>query len=125
MRGSKADLPVALAIEEGVIRMVDWGGMTIEYSTFTKGIDPSPLFKGLPNDECQCPHFGFVIKGRLRYTIGGREEVYSAGDVYYVPAGHTPVIEADTEYVEFSPAEELKKTMAVVERNFAAMQAAE
>ena len=122
MRGSIHDLPVALEIPEGTIRQVDWGGMTVELGVFRDRIDPSPLFKGLPDDRCQCPHWGYVIKGALRFKVGDREEVFRTGDVYYVPPGHLPIIEADTEYVEFSPAIELQQTMEVVERNFMAAQ---
>lgn len=125
MRGSKDDLPVAVNIDEGVIRQADWGGMTVEFGSLTRQVDPAPFFKGLPDDRCQCPHWGYVIKGRLRYRYGDREEVYQAGEVYYAPAGHLPVIEDDTEYVEFSPSEALKKTMEVVGRNFAAAMQAE
>jgi len=46
--------------------------------------------------------------------------VYAAGDAYYAPPGHIPVIEADTEVVEFSPTGEYAKTMEVVARNLAA-----
>jgi hypothetical protein len=48
------------------------------------------------------------------------EEVFNEGDFYYVAAGHTPVLEAGTEYVEFSPTEELHKTIEVIEKNLAA-----
>ena len=71
----------------------------------------------LPDDRCQCPHWGYVIKGRMRYQYSDHEETYSAGDVYYAPAGHTPILEAGCQYVEFSPTDELNQTMAVVERN--------
>jgi hypothetical protein len=38
-----------------------------------------------------------------------------------VPPGHTPVLDAGTEVVEFSPTDELKRTLDVVTTN---MQAA-
>jgi hypothetical protein len=41
---------------------------------------------------------------------------------YYVEPGHSPVMEAGTEIVEFSPKDEYRKTMEVAERNLAAMQ---
>lgn len=120
MRGSIQDLPVAVEIEEGQIRQIDWGGMTVELGTLTTSIDPSPFFQGLPDDRCQCPHWGYVIKGQLRYRFADREEVYNTGDVYYAAPGHLPVIGDDTAYVEFSPTEQLQQTMEVVERNFQA-----
>ena len=127
MRGSKQDLPVDVEIDEASIRTAEWGGMNVELSEFRKRADVkdyhgTDLFKGLPDDRCQCPHWGYVIKGQLRWRFADREEVCNAGDAYYVGPGHTPVVEAGTEYVEFSPADKLKETMEVFGRNFAALQ---
>ena len=122
MRGSFEDIPVAFDMPEGKLRFVEWGSMTIELGEMNARVDPGPLFKGLPDDRCQCPHWGYVIKGTLRYRYADREEAYHAGDVYYAAPGHTPVIEAETQYVEFSPTDLLRETTTVVERNMAAMQ---
>jgi hypothetical protein len=121
MHGSTKDLPVALEIPEGKLWQVEWGGNTVEFGKFNKTTDPAPLFKGLPDDRCACPHWGYVIKGRLRFRFKDHEEVYKAGDAYYAPPGHTPVLEAGLEYVEFSQAKELAETMEVVERNMQMM----
>ena len=56
------------------------------------------------------------------HRFADHEEVYNAGDVYYVLPGHTPVIGEDTEYVEFSPLDRYHQTMEAVGRNMAAMQ---
>ena len=96
--------------------------MTVEAGEVRQTVDVSPFFKGLPDDRCQCPHWGYVLKGRLHYKFADHEEVYGAGDVYYAAPGHTPVLEAGCEYVEFSPADELRRTMDVVERNMLAAQ---
>jgi hypothetical protein len=114
-------LPVTLEVAEGKLWQAEWGGQTVEFGAFNQTIDPAPLFHGLPDDRCQCPHWGYVIKGSLRYRFADHEEVYQAGDVYYAPPGHTPVLEAGVEYIEFSPTAELAKTNAVVERNMQAM----
>jgi hypothetical protein len=47
-------------------------------------------------------------------------ETHRAGDAYYAPPGHTPVVTDGTEVVEFSPTEELGRTMAVLGANLAA-----
>lgn len=121
MRGSMKDLPVSLEAPEGKMWQGEWGGNTVEFGKFKQVVDPAPLFKGLPDDRCQCPHWGYVIKGRLRYRFKDHEEVYEAGDAYYVSPGHTPVLEAGVEYVEFSPSAELAKTMEVVGQNMQMM----
>jgi hypothetical protein len=58
-----------------------------------------------------------VRAGQLRWA--DREETYGAGDVYYAPPGHLPLISAGTAVVEFSPTADLGRTMAVVEANLA------
>jgi len=42
-----------------------------------------------------------------------------AGDAYYVGPGHTPILYAGTEVIEFSPTKELQQTLEVVEKNMA------
>lgn len=99
----------------------DFGPYTVGFERYTADADLSPLFAGLPDDRCQCPHLGYVVKGKVKYTFGdGREEVYEAGDAYYAPAGHLPFLYAGSEVVEFSPTTELQQTLAVVEGNMAA-----
>lgn len=122
MRGSKADVPVALEVPEGTLHAIEWGGMAVELGSWRLEVDPSFVFKGLPDDRCQCPHWGYVLKGQLRYRFADHEEVYNAGDAYYAAPGHVPVLGANTEYVEFSPAEPYHQTEEVIERNMAALQ---
>ncbi|HUF84252.1 MAG TPA: cupin domain-containing protein [Acidimicrobiia bacterium] len=100
------------------------GDYTVGFETYDRDEDPAPLFKGLPNDACQSPHWGVVLEGTLvyRYTDGS-EEVIEAGEAYYAPPGHLPVFKTGTRLVEFSPTDELDKTMAVVMANMEAMQA--
>ncbi|MDP1820129.1 MAG: hypothetical protein Q8K58_09605 [Acidimicrobiales bacterium] len=106
-------------------RYEDLDGYTVGFETYTADDDPAPLFAGLPDDACQCPHWGVVLEGKLvyRYT-DGTEDVIGTGDAYYARPGHTPLFFADTRIVEFSPTDELGQTMEVVLRNLAAMQEA-
>ncbi|CAN5124065.1 hypothetical protein BH18CHL2_BH18CHL2_09900 [soil metagenome] len=93
---------------------------TVGFETYTSDFDMAPLFKGLPDDRCQAPHWGYVLKGKLGYRTARGEEVIEAGEAYYVQPGHTPVLYAGTEVVEFTPTKELAKTLEVVNRNMAA-----
>ena len=96
----------------------------MNFTTFREDIDATPLMKGLPDDRCQCPHWGYVIDGKLTFRYADREEVFEAGDAFYTPPGHVPVKhEPGTEVVMFSPADELRKTEAVMMRNMQEMQA--
>jgi Cupin domain len=115
------------AVDHGPVmdRSEQLEGYTVNFVTFRQDIDATPLLKGLPDDQCQCPHWGYVLKGRLAYRFGGREEVFEAGDAFYAPPGHVPVqCEPGTEIVQFSPAEELRAVEAVMAKNMQAMQGA-
>ncbi len=86
----------------------DIDGYTVNFVLFKVDVDSTPMLKGLPDDRCPCPHWGYVFKGRVTYTFGDREEVHEAGDAFYVPGGHLQRAEAGTEYLQFSSAEELR-----------------
>lgn len=104
-------------------RYSDLGGYVVGFERYTADQDVEPLFRGLPDDACQCPHWGVVTRGRVtfRFTDGTSED-YVGGDAYYARPGHTPVVTAGTEVIEFSPAEELAGTMTVVMANLKAME---
>src|SRR6266516_637453 len=121
----KASKQTASQVEEmGVLesRSEELGGYTVEFTTFREDADATPFIKGLPDDRCQSPHWGYVIKGALTLRYADREESYEAGDAYYGPPGHIPWVSAGTEIVEFSPTEEYRRTLEVLAKNFAALQ---
>jgi hypothetical protein len=102
----------------------DIGGYTVSFVTFRQDIDATPLLKGLPDDQCQCPHWGYIVNGRVTFRYADREEVFEAGDAFYTPPGHVPVKhEPGTEMLMFSPADELRETAAAMMKNMQAMQA--
>ena len=83
------------------------GGYTINFLTFLVDSDGTELVKGLPGDKCQCPHWGYVFKGKLTFRTDHGEEVFGPGDAFYLAPGHIPIVEAGSEYLQFSPSEEL------------------
>ena len=99
-------------------------GYTVAFESFREDADATPLMKGLPDDRCQSPHWGYVISGSITFRYAGHEETFETGDAYYAPPGHVPVIAAGTEIVEFSPTGEYERTMAVIAKNLAALQTA-
>jgi hypothetical protein len=124
MQSKRENIEVAVDVPEVTIRCTQWGDMMVESGLGKQTIDAAPLFTGLPGDKCQCPHYGYVIKGELRYHFADHIETYKAGDVYYAAAGHTPEIVEGVEYVEFSPVGPYAQTMEVVGKNMEAMMAA-
>ena len=103
------------------IRETEWGGMQVTLESYHKTMDMAPLLKGLPDDKCQCPHWGMVLKGRMLVKYRDHEEVTKAGEAYYMAPGHSPIMDPGTELVEFSPIEEAMKSRQVIERNLQGM----
>ena len=97
MHAAENEIEIELEVGGIVTRGEDWGGQLVRHLTLPPGADFTPLFKGLPDDRCQCAHWGYVLEGSItvRYADG-------------------------TEIVEFSPTVELQKTMAVVGANMQA-----
>lgn len=124
MHGSKHELAVAFQGDGVDIREAEWDAINVALESFPPGLDTAPLFRGLPDDRCQCPHWGYAVRGRFRVIYQDHEETIVTGDAYYLAPGHTAVFEEPTELVEFSPAGEYQKTVEVAARNVAAMQGA-
>jgi hypothetical protein len=121
MRASRDELPELFG---AAIRGSDWGDLRSTVVSMPAGTDARPLFKGLPDDRCPAPHWGYVIKGQIRIIYADREEVLRAGDLYYLPSGHTAVVEEDYESVEFSPPAAYEQVLDVIKRNAAKAQTA-
>ena len=121
MRASRDELPELLG---AAIRGSDWGDLRSAVVSMPAGTDARPLFKGLPDDRCPAPHWGYVIKGQLRVIYADREEVLRTGDLYYLPPGHTAVVEEDFESVEFSNPVAHEQVLDVIKRNAAIAQTA-
>jgi len=114
MRVAKDDVDVRMQIPGAVIRQRagfgDVRGFDVisgEYFSLAAGVDTTPLFQGLDGDLCQCPHWGFVLRGRLTTTDAhGTQETVNANDLFYWPPGHNVRVDADAEIVMFSPQRE-------------------
>ena len=114
MRVAKDDVDVKMQIPGAVIRQrtgfgtaKGFDGISGEYFTLSAGVDTTPLFQGLEGNLCQCPHWGFVVRGQLTTTsASGAQETVNANDLFYWPPGHNVKVEADAEIVMFSPQRE-------------------
>jgi hypothetical protein len=102
----RENLPVAFEAGGAEIRSTDACGMTISFYRLPAGSDARPLLRGLPGDACPCPHWAYIISGRLRiHTSAGVREV-SAGQAFCVEPGHAPEAIDDTDMVEVSPTQQ-------------------
>ena len=116
--------PVSVDEAEIEGRYAQLSEYTVSFETFRQDTDPAPYFVGLPDNRCQCAHWGVVTEGQLTFRWPDHEETYVSGDAYYAPAGHLPLVTAGTTVVEFSPSSDLAATIAVVRQNLAAASGA-
>jgi hypothetical protein len=119
MRIAKDQVDIRMQIPGAVIRQRNdfgsaggFGQISGECFTLAAGVDTSPLFQGLHGDMCQCPHWGFVLRGQLTTTDAiGVEETVQANDLFYWPPGHNVRVDADAEIIMFSPQHEHSKVI--------------
>jgi hypothetical protein len=121
MKQLKEQLPVALELPVAKFQVAEWGETAVAYIQLSAGADAAPLLAGLPNDNCSCPHWGYILNGAVHVSYAdGKEEVCRAGEVFYWSPGHTVRVEEDTSLVEFSPKHELKEVYDHIGRKIAA-----
>ncbi|HWB45629.1 MAG TPA: hypothetical protein VG900_09335 [Hyphomicrobiaceae bacterium] len=114
MRIAKDDVDVKMQIPGATIRQKTgfgdasgYSGISGEYFNLAAGVDTTPLFQGLEGNLCQCPHWGFVLRGQLTTTdAAGAQETVKAHDLFYWPPGHNVRVDEDAEIVMFSPQHE-------------------
>ena len=117
MKSKKEDIPVQLNDDEKMIREVVMGDMNVGHETFKEEVDLQPLLMGLPHDNCQARHWGYVLKGGFEVKYADHKEICKEGDVYYMAPGHVARIFAGTELIEFSPREEEEKMREAIRKN--------
>ena len=114
MRIAKNDVDVKMEIPGAVVRQQmnfgdasGFGRISGEYFSLAAGVDTRPLFVGLDGGVCDCPHWGFVVRGRITTTdAGGLQETVNKDDLFYWPPGHNVRVEEDADIVMFSPQHE-------------------
>lgn len=111
---SKSDFP-----KGDMVNLVKgWGGMVVAINEPPAGTDFAPLLKGQKDDLCQVPHWGYLEKGKMQAEYKNRpSEIISAGEVFYMPPGHTAKIIEDARIIDFSPEEEMMALMTDIENN--------
>ena len=116
---TRETMTVAMEGDGLEIRLGEAGEMTVGFFRFPSGTDLRPLLHGLEGDLCQCPHWGYMLKGTLRmHTPDGPKE-YQAGQAVYWAPGHAPEALEDVECVDVSPTQELNAVLEHVEQQSA------
>lgn len=116
MHAGKADLSVEGFGDGYESRMAELDDYAGYFESIAAGTDFSPYY-----ENCEVPHWGYVFRGRLRFVYAdGQAEEVTAGELYYVPPGHTFEVLDDSETVEFSPRGPLEAHFAQVAANMEA-----
>ena len=89
--------------------------ITVNFVSIRETHSLKDMLSGLPGGQCTCPHWGYVLSGSLSVDYGDREESYRPGDAFYMTPGHVPSASAGSEFVMFSPTDELETTNAAIE----------
>ena len=89
-------------------------GYTINFVSIRETMDLAPMLASLPGGHCSCPHWGYMLTGEMIVRYGDHEETYHAGDAFYMPPGHVPEAKAGSEFIQFSPSDELATTEAAI-----------
>lgn len=124
MKIKKEEIPVRMESPGTIIRSLPgYGGMAVAFNEVPGGTDFSPLLKGLAHDSCHCPHWGYIVEGELTVKYdNGTEELLTAGDVFYLPPGHTAMVGKDLKFIEFSPEKEFGEVWDHIGKKVAEMQ---
>ena len=120
---SKASATRVQDIGIGEVREDVSDGYEFSFLDLREESDMADLLKGLPDDLCTCPHWGYVMAGTLTFTFADHVEVFEAGDAYYVGPGHTPAMSAGASVLIISPEDQAAEVGAVIQRNMKALQA--
>lgn len=107
----KNDIPTKIDIPGAIARQAinfgdasDYGSLAAEYFSLGAGTDIAPLLKGLDDDACHAPHWGFIISGEVVITYTNEtSETCVGGDLFYWPPGHSVRVVQDAEVILFSP----------------------
>ena len=106
------DLPTELDGPGTSIRRKDFGGLAMCLIRLQAGVRTDPLFVGLPDDRCQCAHWGYIMRGTMRVHAADGTHDYAAGEMYYWEPGHNLEAITDAEYLEITKSEAYDGLMA-------------
>jgi hypothetical protein len=113
-KASKQTTPTKMDFEVAEERSCELEDYTVSFVTIRQDHDLAPMLASLPGGMCHCPHWGVMTKGRMTATYADGEEVFEAGDAFYMSPGHTAAAEAGAEFVQFSPTDLLVETEAAI-----------
>ncbi len=110
----KKQIPISVSSNSYEGRFIEWGGFIIAFEKWLEELDETNMFKDLPTNNCPCPHWGYLFKGKMIVHYKDHEETINAGEAYYLKPGHVSLITKGTESMEISPKQEYREAMAAI-----------
>ena len=77
--------------------------MIVNLVKIPSGTNFAEPFANLEGRRCQCPHYGYVLKGRIYTNAEAGRQTHKAGFVFHWAPGHVPGALEDSENVDFAP----------------------
>lgn len=105
---TRDNTPLAIEMDgAGKQYRTEAGGMYVALEEWRAGLDTGEWFKELPGGACSEPHWGYCVSGgvTVRYNDGQTEQI-KGGDAYYIRPGHNVHLDLDTQFVEFTGADQ-------------------
>ncbi len=132
MRIARDQIPTKIDVPGAVARQVSdfgdasgFGKIGGEYFSLAAGTDIAPLLKGLKDDACHAPHWGYMLAGELVVTYtDGHIDTCRENDLFYWPPGHSVRVVKDAQVVLFSPQREHLHVMEHMMNSMKTLQAA-
>jgi hypothetical protein len=110
------EVPIAIEGDGVELRMRAEGALTVAFVRLPSGANLAPALRGRPGDRCPCPHWGYMLKGRVRMHAADGASEFVAGQAFYWAPGHVPEAVEDSEYVDFSPTREFQQVINHIRR---------
>ena len=95
--------------------------LTVNFVSIRETHSLKDALAGLPNGQCHCPHWGYMLSGSMTCDFGDRQETYGPGDAFYMTPGHVPTADAGSEFVMFSPKDELAATESAIQAHLSSV----
>src|ERR1044072_8570802 len=88
---SRETAPETIALEGLEVQLEHFdGGYSVCFESHTADADLADLFRGLPDDRCQLPRWGYVIKGSVSFRLAAPRATYGACRGHRPLATRTP-----------------------------------
>lgn len=103
MHISQNDLPVTVEMPGYIGKWTELADLHFAFETCAAGSDIDNLISIFPHKACPVEHWGIIFKGKVRVEfVDSPDEIFEAGDVFYVQPGHRPYMLEDTELLQIT-----------------------